>query len=253
MSVGETQKASRLLVYDCENGIVTWEWIVDETRAPERVAAWGDLSEYGQAVVRSYRKDFWRRQSERIEVWSEKGTVRGVLAPVLDEFAVTFSVKHGSATSVRNSAVETEDSDRPLIALYVGDWDSSGLCMSEKDLPERLERYGANVDLRRIALIAGDIEYGGLPSFPADTKSKDTRYRWFVENYGADCWELDAMPPPDLRQRVREEIIDLIDMATWEHCKKVETAELENLKAFDWKRLFSDQSENTPAGARDER
>jgi hypothetical protein len=146
MTTGETQKVSRLLVYARENNIIPWEWIVDETREPERVSAWSSLTDYGEAVLRSYRKDFWRHQKDRVEVWSEKGTVRGVLAPVLNEFAVTFSVKHGfdSATSINGIADATCDLDRPLIALYIGDWDPSGLCMSERDLPERLHRYGAN-------------------------------------------------------------------------------------------------------------
>lgn len=123
MAAGETQKVSRLLVYAREEGIIPWEWIVDETRAPERISGWSNLADYGETILRSYRKDFWQRQPDRVEVWSEKGTIRGVLAPVLDEFAVTFSVKHGfdSATSINNVAVETGGNERPLIVLYVGD------------------------------------------------------------------------------------------------------------------------------------
>ena len=48
-----------------------------------------------------------------------------------------------------------------------------------------------------IALIYNDLD--GLPSFEAETKSKDPRYRWFMEQVGTKCYELDAMPPPDLR------------------------------------------------------
>ena len=71
----------------------------------------------------------------RVEVWSEKGTVRGVLAPVLDEYAVGFRVMHGfcSATTVHD--VAEDDDGRDLIVLYVGDYDPSGLFMSEHDLP----------------------------------------------------------------------------------------------------------------------
>ena len=209
MKVGETQKVSRLLVYAREQGIIPWDWIVDETREPERISAWRDISDYGHAVVKSYRKDFWQQQDDRVEIWSEKGTVRGVLAPILDEFAVTFSVKHGfdSATSVNGVADQTADNERPLIVFYAGDWDPSGLCMSERDLPRRLDLYGANVDLQRIALIRHDVELGELPSFPVDTKAKDPRYRWFVENYGRECWELDALPPQMLRARIRKAIL----------------------------------------------
>ena len=210
-----------------------------------------NLADYGEAVLRSYRKDFWRHQKDRVEVWSEKGTVRGVLAPVLDELAVTFSVKHGfdSATSINGVANVTCDLDRPLIALYIGDWDPSGLCMSERDLPRRLAQYGASVDLRRIALTQDDVNYGDLPSFPADMKTKDPRHRWFVENYGRACWELDALPPPDLRQRVRTAIMDYIDVDAWDHCARVEAAERESLRRFKWDRVFSDQSQNTGGDA----
>jgi hypothetical protein len=251
MSTGETQKVSRALVYARENGIIPWGWIVDETRAPERISQWNDPIEYGETILRAYRKDFWQYQPERIEVWSEKGTVRGVLAPVLDEFALTFCVKHGfdSATSVYQTAQETEDRDRPLIVLYVGDWDPSGLCMSEVDLPQRLKRYGANVDLRRIALTHSDVLYGDLPSFPADSKRKDPRHNWYRERYGDECWELDAMPANLLRQRVRNSILKLIDIDQWEHCKRIEKAERDSIKKA-WKGVFLDKSQNTSEEAR---
>ena len=81
-------------------------------------------------------------------MWSEKGTIRGVLAPVLDQYAVGFRVMHGfsSATSVHD--VADDDDGRDLIALYVGDYDPSGLFMSEQDLPSRLAEYdGEHVDV----------------------------------------------------------------------------------------------------------
>ena len=91
---------------------------------------------------RSYRRDFWNQQPVRVEVWSEKGTVRGVLQPVLDHLAVGFRVMHGfsSGTVVHNIA--EDDDGRELIALYVGDFDPSGMFMSEEDLPKRLAEYG---------------------------------------------------------------------------------------------------------------
>ena len=65
---------------------------------------------YARCVALSYRRDFWNQQPVRVEVWSEKGTVRGVLVPVLDHYAVGFRVMHGfsSGTVVHNIA---EDDD----------------------------------------------------------------------------------------------------------------------------------------------
>jgi hypothetical protein len=95
MAKTETNKVSRLLRIARERSEIPWEWIVDETCEAERVAAWDNPRGYARDVVRSYRRDYWSQQPIRVEVWSEKGTVRGLLAPVLEENGVTFRVMHG--------------------------------------------------------------------------------------------------------------------------------------------------------------
>jgi hypothetical protein len=102
-----------------------------------------------------------------------------------------------------------------LIALYIGDYDPSGLNMSESDIPTRLEEYGGDhVVLKRIALTAEQT--GSLRSFDVESKRGDPRYTWFKNNYGAQCWELDAMDPRQLRHLVEAEIKALIDPVLWE-------------------------------------
>jgi hypothetical protein len=163
--------------------------------------------------------------------------VRGVLAPVLDHYAVGFLPVHGfsSATSVHDSA---EDNDgRLLIVLYVGDFDPSGMYMSEVDLPTRIDKYeGYHINLKRIALTVEQVE--GLPSFPAADKTKDPRYKWFTANHGRYCWELDAMDPNDLRDCVEREIKNLIEPVAWERCEVVNKAEQESLTSIlaNWPR-----------------
>ena len=178
---------------------------------------------------RSYRRDFWNDQPERVEVWSEKGTIRGVLQPVLDEYGVGFRVMHGfgSATTLHDVA---EDYDgRDLVVLYVGDYDPSGMDMSERDLPKRIEEYGGDhVSIRRIALLPEQLP--GLPSFPASDKAKDPRHKWFVRRFGGLCWELDALDPNDLRNIVESEIEELIEPEAWQRCRVCQEAEQESLQ-----------------------
>jgi hypothetical protein len=131
---------------------------------------------------------------------------------------------------VNDIADESTNSDVPLIALYIGDYDPSGMAMSERDLPKRLDKYGADVDLRRIGLLRDDIV--GIPQFDASTKTGDPNHRWFVERYGQRCAELDAMPPPDLRERVREAIEAEMDMSVWGRALEVEAAEVESMREF---------------------
>jgi hypothetical protein len=80
MSTNSTKRVSEQLVDARELGIIPWEWIVDETRNPERAQVWSDPAEYTEAVLRSYRRDLWAGQPVRLQVWSEKGTVRSTLA-----------------------------------------------------------------------------------------------------------------------------------------------------------------------------
>ena len=74
------QRVYRLLKEARERGIIPWEWIVDESRELERASSWDDPEAYARCVINRYRRDYWNQQPVRVEVWSEKGTIRGVLA-----------------------------------------------------------------------------------------------------------------------------------------------------------------------------
>lgn len=239
METRNTQKISRLLVLAREEGLIPWHWIVDESRRMEGdEGRFTDLVQYARAVENSYRRDFWAHQLRRVIVISEKATVAGILRPVLDDFGVPFFAAHGfnSATKVYELAQAISADRRISHFLYVGDYDCSGMHMSEVDLPERLERYGATgFELKRIALTANDVI--GLPSFPA--KRTDPRHSWYVENFGHEAWELDAMDANDLRDRVKEEIESYIDPEAWEQHRRIETAQMETVEKIAAKMALS--------------
>jgi hypothetical protein len=64
-SMAEMRSVYRLLLIAREQGIIPWDWIVDETRSLERVATWDDPEQYARIVARSYRRDFWNQQPHR--------------------------------------------------------------------------------------------------------------------------------------------------------------------------------------------
>jgi len=219
-----------------ENDTLDWRKIVDGSRSSRDTNRWSGPDAIIKAAVQGYRRDYWQDQPIIVEVWSEKSTVEGILQPVLDDYGVQFRVMKGfsSFTQVMEAAVAAQRFARKgqkLIVLYIGDWDPSGLWMSVVDLPERLARYCGSVQLKRIALVKRDLT-AALPSFPASEKRKDPRYQWFVKNYGNHCWELDAMNPNDLRDRVRREIIKHIDPVLWNRAREVEAAEVQSMQDF---------------------
>ena len=231
MSRNEMQRVYRLLKEERERGAIPWEWIVDETRGLEIKASWSNPAQFAKEMTVAYRRSFWDSQPKRCQLWSEKGTVRGVLRPVLDQYGVGFNPVHGftSATDAYNAS--QSDDGRELVVLYVGDFDPSGMNMSESDLPKRFAKYGGDhITLKRIALTGEQVH--DLPPFPAADKKKDPRFRWFTGRYGNQCWELDAMDPNALRECVEKAIKELIEPEAWARCELVNTAEQKNLKTF---------------------
>lgn len=252
MAKSETAKVSRLLTLARERGEISWDWIVDETREVEQASQWHDGEHFIDSVMRQYRKDYWQDQTYCLEVLSEKGTIRGVLAPVLDEFGVPFRVMHGfaSATAANDIARSIVNNDRAhgkdTILLYVGDFDPSGLYMSEVDLRERIERYGAEpgfFELRRIAITEADVKSDKLPSFTAASKKGDVRYEWFTKRHGHACVEVDAMNPNDLRKRVRDSILEYLDADAWQHMIRIEQGERESMQKVmtEWSRAMGNR------------
>ena len=71
-----------------------------------------------------------------------------------------------------------------------------------------------------------------LPWFSVDTKKQDPRYRWYREQYGARCWELDALSPVVLRDRVADAIDGVLDHDAWDRAEVVERAERESLQSI---------------------
>jgi hypothetical protein len=237
-----TNKVSKQLVYAREHSMVPWEWVVDEAREEERVLVWDDVEECVRYTQASYRRDYWLDQPIRVGVWSEKGTVRGTLAPVLNAYQVPFLPTHGhnSATLTHDTAMSEQADRRKWVVLYVGDWDPSGMDMSERDLPERLSRYGSDVEIIRLAIIEDDLNT--LPTFDSRAKEDevrrkgargkkgfDTRRPWFEARYGRTCCELDALNPNELRDRVEAAIVARIDPIAWHRMREIEAVECQSL------------------------
>lgn len=254
MSTAHVARVSRLLVIAREEGDIAWDWIVDPTRQVQRVSTWSDPTSFARSVQHSYRRNKWDAQPKHVMVWSEKGTVEGTLSPVLEEYEVPFQVLHGwsGATPIRSAAVENLNRGQDTLILYVGDYDPSGMGMSELDLPRRLARYSSNepgikdvsdawvtqaladvrLEVRRVALTAEDTAALGVAAaFPAADKVTDSRYPWFVEHYGPACWELDALSPVTLRERVEAAILAELDLIAWGRYVEAERLERESIAA----------------------
>jgi hypothetical protein len=258
----ETNKVSHLLTEARKETTIPWEWIAQEGQDLEGDPGWDDPETFAEAITSEWKRNKWNGQPRHVIVLAEKGTVRGTLAPVLEEFSVQFLPLGGvaSTTWARRLGQMIVVSEKQWLVIYLTDYDPSGRFMVYRDLPRRLFQYMSHdpthnltpeevaaracvweVEIQCLAVTRDDTRaLGRRLSFHASDKRKDPHYRWFVEHYGQWCWELDAMNPNDLRARVREAIVAEIDQAKWDRYVIAEEAEHESIVATcrSWKSLL---------------
>ena len=220
------KRLSRVLVQARQEGMIPWEWLEDRLREPRHVSMWDDLADFAEVAARAYRRDVWATQPDYLEVWLEKDALSGVFGLVLQPYGVTLNVGRGydSWSSIHNAARRLDDS---TTVLYFGDFDPSGEDMV-RSLAERLGFFGCGPEMVKVALNLEDIERYGLPPMPA--KKSDSRAAGFIAEFGDVAVELDALPPPVLRERLEAAVRDRMDLDALEDVKRLEAKERDLLR-----------------------
>lgn len=210
------------------DGRIPWPWIEDRTRSTdagdyERIAPdkrFERAFEWFKNTPERHHRPRWEGQENYAEVWVEKEALAGVFADVCDDLK-TVSFPNRGYTSItllkdaadrfRDRAIDTGKT--PYI-LYFGDFDPSGQDI-ERNIREKLQdTFGIPVRVERQALTRQQIDDYQLPPQPA--KRTDARYESFVEEHGDMAVELDALPPDDLKQLIRDSVNRYFDDGHYE-------------------------------------
>lgn len=214
------QRISDLLVDMRKDGLIPWDWIEDRIRRPRQVAMWDDLKSFGASALQSYRRDVWIEQPELVEVWLEKDALSGIFEDVLRPYRVTLNVGRGydGWSSIHDAAMRYREWPRVHIA-YFGDFDPSGEDM-QRSLQERLTFFDVDPVVTRWAILPEDIATYDLPPEPA--KKADKRRDSFVERFGDETVELDALPTDVLEARIRQAVESVMDLDALERVEQEE-------------------------------
>jgi hypothetical protein len=192
------------LVWLRRNGLIPYEWIVDNTRWEQRPRTYKSIAEALTHAARSYRRSLWSEASCHVEVWLEKDALAGVIVPVTAELDVSLRVARGyaSLSFLHEAGTAIAELGVPCFIYHLGDFDPSGVDAG-RNIEKSLKEYsgGAAIHFERLAVNPEQIEGWSLPSRP--TKATDSRSKTF--GY-AESVELDAIPPDELRNLVREAI-----------------------------------------------
>jgi hypothetical protein len=200
-------------------GLVDWNAIVDRTRNLESLPHWTSPANIVTAVSEQFRVDKWADQPYRVEVWIEKDALIGVIENICNELAVPYFSCRGytSISEVWSAGQRLKKYKRngqtPII-LHFGDHDPSGIDMT-RDITDRLSLFmGGHMEIRRLALNMEQVEQYNPPPNPA--KLTDSRAAGYLQLYGDESWELDALEPAVLAGLIRGEITDLQEADAWE-------------------------------------
>jgi hypothetical protein len=230
----EYSKLSGLLVKGRMAGMVDWDAIEDRIRVPYIPYSVDGIEDAIQDTIEQYRLDRQDNQKVYIEMWVEKDALSGVLKRITSHYHIKLMVNRGysSCTAMHDAYKrfqEQEESGKKIVLLYLGDHDPSGLDM-DRDIKERLEEFGVDVEVRRIGLTSEQIKKYNPPTNPA--KFKDPRSKDYIEKFGKSSWEVDALNPKILHELVKENVEELIDMEKFEEKIEQEEKDKEKLEEF---------------------
>ena len=216
-------------------GEIDWDSIEDRTRMLRGNSHWETPEEIIYSAAESYHLDHWEGQRYYCEAWIEKDALVGVIERTCRELDVNFFSCRGyvSQSEMWNAAqrlINRRRHGHEIILFHLGDHDPSGKDMS-RDIVDRLYTFGLEEFLfQRIALNMDQIEAFNPP--PNPTKVTDTRASAYISEFGHDCWELDALPPPVINDILRDHILDYRDPALYGEIIEKEKNEIALLKEF---------------------
>jgi len=182
-------------------GYIDWFALEDRTRELLKNPHWDSPIDIVNACAEQFQIDKWESQPYRIEVWVEKDALEGVVGKAARQLDISYFSCRGytSQTAMWQAGMRFKEysrSGQQILLLHFGDHDPSGIDMS-RDIEERLCLFmGEEQDsltFKRVALNQDQIDQYNPPPNPA--KVTDSRFQKYLEQYGEESWELDALDP----------------------------------------------------------
>lgn len=215
-------------------GLIDWDAIQDRTRNLRALSHWTSPKYIIEATAQQYVKDRWRGQEYRPEVWIEKDALIGVIAPICEELDVPYFSCRGY-TSQSEMWVGGQrmrrwiDRDATPVVLHLGDHDPSGMDMT-RDITDRLTMFSGGVEVKRLALNMEQVNQYTPPPNPA--KMTDSRFIGYIELYGDESWELDALEPQVIHDLIEDAVLGLRDNDIFMQVRGEEERDKERLTAI---------------------
>ncbi len=200
-------------------GEISFESICDSTRP---VVTWqvhqnaasfihGQLKDF----LKGYYRDLMQSQPNHVEIIGEKNTIKGVLDPVAMEYTIPYTIGRGySSLPPRRDMWERlkRSGKENLILLVLSDFDPEGEDIGRSFAQSMRDDFDVtNIIPIKVTLTADQVNSLGLPPNMI-AKKTSSRRKGFVERFGENVFELEAIPPTTLQHYLRTVIDSVIDL-----------------------------------------
>ncbi|MFQ6119865.1 MAG: hypothetical protein ACE5KE_08260 [Methanosarcinales archaeon] len=141
-----------------------------------------------------------------IEVWFEKNSLFEAIKPVSNLLQITiYSCKGFQSTNVLK---EFEKRAKNIDTVFlITDWDPSGVCIA-KELQKRAIKLGIDTEFIRIGINPEHIPEERRIASLVQIKHTDSRAKKFIEKYGEQCYEVQALDNREIRELVVKALLD---------------------------------------------
>lgn len=230
--VPKTDAGYQKVARDCKKlrmqGELPWSYIADNTRWSRKPRTFDSLRDALDNTAATYRRDLLNHLQLDIEIWLEKDALSGVFYPVTAEFDIPLMVSRGFASLTFLHAAAASLQDGAFVYVF-SDYDYSGEVIEQK-IREGLREFsgGKTIHIERAMLTRHQISDWELPT--REPKSNDRKHGY------EHCAELDAVPPNQLRNAVRDCITDHISPRMLENLRDIENQERASIeKIFNFR------------------
>lgn len=230
--VEKTQRGYRHVQERCVKlrraGRLPYHWISDLSRRGYFVNTFDGAADFLTRMNGLYRADLWRDADVRCEVWCESRSIASVIQRDCNELAVSLYPCGGfsSISFAHEAAIEhnANDDSRPLVVLFIGDYDPAGVLIDVALEAELRRHLDDRIELifERVAINESQIARYDLPTKPR--KDGDRRSQQVSATV-----EAEAMPAHILRDMLRRAIEVMLPKNALAVAKVAEKSEREHI------------------------
>jgi len=237
------QDLSKLCTRARLKGHLPFEAISDETRP---VQSWAIHQDAGQFIrekigrfLRGYWRDLMQSQPNHIEVIGEKNTLLPIIEPVCQDYTVPLTSGRGYCSLPPRKQIYDrwkQSRKHDLVLIILSDHDPDGEMIADSLIGYMRDDFCIPPDrihAVRAALTAQQCQQYKIPS-DVEAKPSSTNYQRFVKQHGTSACELEAVPPRQLQQMLREAIESVLDLDAFraeQDRERADAAEIDTARA----------------------